>query len=189
MKLLLENWQKYLGENKLRVFDFDDTLVKTDGMVGLRKVDGTESYLTPGEYAVYEPEEGDEFDFSQFGSELINPREIPDVTKVFRRILDSGLNGRKVAILTARASNAKPAIEDFISQMGYDPNDIEIVTLGDSDPFAKSAWIDSQIQQGYTQVYFTDDSRKNVDAVAALKDKYASNPEIRIRAQHVKETE
>ena len=28
MKLLLENWRKYLKEAKLRVFDFDDTLIR-----------------------------------------------------------------------------------------------------------------------------------------------------------------
>jgi hypothetical protein len=28
MKLLLENWRQYINESKLRVFDFDDTIVK-----------------------------------------------------------------------------------------------------------------------------------------------------------------
>tara|TARA_B100001123_G_scaffold74689_3_gene84181 strand:+ start:4169 stop:4738 length:570 start_codon:yes stop_codon:yes gene_type:complete len=189
MRRLFENWKNYMVENKLRVFDFDDTLVQTDGMIGVTRPGEEKTYMTPGEYAVYEPDGTEDFDFSQFGGELINPREIPHVTKIFRRVLDAGMDGRKVVILTARASNAKPAIEGFISQMGYDPSSIEIVTLGDSDPFAKSAWIDNQIQQGFKRVYFTDDSRKNVDAVAALKDKYAHDPEIKIRSQHVKETE
>ena len=42
MKLLLENWREYLKENKLRVFDFDDTLVMTDSVVYLTQADGTE---------------------------------------------------------------------------------------------------------------------------------------------------
>jgi hypothetical protein len=40
---------------KLRVFDFDDTLVKTKSHIYVKHGDGKESKLTPGEYAIYEP--------------------------------------------------------------------------------------------------------------------------------------
>jgi hypothetical protein len=40
---------------KLRVFDFDDTLVKTNSFIYVKHGDGKESKLTPGEYAIYEP--------------------------------------------------------------------------------------------------------------------------------------
>ena len=113
MKLLLENWKKYLKEQKLRVFDFDDTLAKTDARIVVNKVDGSILDLTPGEYAVYKPEEGDQFDYSEFRGELINPREVKAVTNVFRRIVAAGTKDRKVAILTARAPDAYDAIRDY----------------------------------------------------------------------------
>ena len=185
MKLLLENWRKFLNEEKLRVFDFDDTLAMTDSEIILVKSDGSKENLTPAEYAVYEPQQGDQFDFSQFQGDLINPREVKKITKVFRRVLDSGLEGRKVAILTARDSKALPGIKSFIKDMGYDPGQIEIITLGSSNPNDKSAWIDSQIRKGYKDIYFVDDSHKNIEAVNALKDKYKQDREIKIRTQPV----
>ena len=57
MKLLLENWRQYLKENKLRVFDFDDTLVMTDSVAYLTQADGTERELTPAEFATYKLKE------------------------------------------------------------------------------------------------------------------------------------
>lgn len=83
MKLLFENWRKFLNEEKLRVFDFDDTLAMTDSEIILVKSDGSKENLTPAEYAVYEPQQGDQFDFSQFQGDLINPREVKKITKFF----------------------------------------------------------------------------------------------------------
>ena len=57
---------------KLRIFDFDDTVFETDGKVILKKADGTVQEITPAEYALYDPEPGDTFDFSQF-NKVINP--------------------------------------------------------------------------------------------------------------------
>tara|TARA_R110000824_G_scaffold100989_1_gene239872 strand:- start:138 stop:698 length:561 start_codon:yes stop_codon:yes gene_type:complete len=186
MKLLFENWRKYLNESKLRIFDFDDTLATTDSKIIVKKSDGTQVEQTPGEYAVYEPQPGDEFDFSQFGGALINPKEIKAMANVFRRIT-SAPGDRKVAILTARAEGAKEAIRKFISDMGVDVEPIEIETLGSSDPLDKAAWIDKKIQQGYSDIYFADDSHKNIAVVDDLKKKYQNNPEVKIRTQLVDE--
>jgi len=183
MKLLFENWRKYINEAKLRVFDFDDTLAHTDAKVMLYKSDGSTQILSPAEYAVYEPEPEDQFDFSQFEGPLINPREVKAITKVFRRVMDAGFDDRKVAILTARAPGSREAIKGFVSEMGYDPDSIEIITLGSSDPMDKADWIDQQIQQGYNDVYFVDDSYKNIKAVNLLKQKYQEDPQVKIRTQ------
>lgn len=90
-----------------------------------------------------------------------------------------------MAILTARDSKALPGIRSFIKDMGYDPGQIEIVTLGSSNPNDKSAWIDGQIKKGYKDIYFVDDSHKNIEAVNILKDKYKQDREIKIRTQPV----
>ena len=52
-----------LSEKKLRVFDFDDTLVKTKAKVYIT-TGGKKRVFTPGEYAVYKPNPNDKFDFS-----------------------------------------------------------------------------------------------------------------------------
>ena len=69
--------------------------------------------------------------------------------------------------------------------MGYDPSKIEIITLGSSDPNDKSDWIDGQIKKGYRDIYFVDDSHKNIEAVNTLKDKYREDKSIKIRTQPV----
>ena len=182
MKLLLENWREYLKEQKLRVFDFDDTLAKTDARIVVNKADGSILDLTPGEYAVYEPEEDDEFDYSEFRGELINPREVKAVTNIFRRVIAAGTEDRKVAILTARAPDAYGAIRDYLVEIGVDPDDVEFAMLGTSEPEAKSSWIEDHIKKGYNDIYFVDDSGKNVAAVNNLKKSY---PDVKIRAQKV----
>ena len=63
---MLKKWKQFLSESKLRIFDFDDTLVKTDARVIVTYPDGKEESLTPGEYAVHEIDEENEYDFSQF---------------------------------------------------------------------------------------------------------------------------
>ena len=54
-----------LLEKKLRVFDFDDTLVKSNSKVYVNN-NGAKTTLTPGQFAVYKKKSGDEFDFSDF---------------------------------------------------------------------------------------------------------------------------
>ena len=49
-----------LFEKKLRVFDFDDTLVKTTSFIYVTNKGKTRK-LTPGQYAVYKEKPGDEF--------------------------------------------------------------------------------------------------------------------------------
>ncbi len=174
--------REILNENKLRVFDFDDTLAVTDSMIILTKASGEQIKQTPGEWAVYKPEPGDEFDYSEFGGELMNPREIKDYMNILRRVLGAGTDGRKAVILTARAEVARQGIINFLEDIGLNVGDIEIVTLGESDPQFKAQWIEDKINDGYDDVYFVDDSDKNIRAVQALAAKY---PDIKLRTQLV----
>jgi hypothetical protein len=182
MRLLREYIREILSENKLRVFDFDDTLAVTDSMIILTKATGEQIKQTPGEWATYTPEPGDEFDYSEFAGELMNPREIKDYMNILRRVLGAGTDGRKVVILTARAEAARQGIINFLQDIGLNVNDIEIVTLGESDPQFKARWIEDKINSGYDDVYFVDDSDKNIAAVQALAVKY---PNIKLRTQLV----
>ena len=162
---------------KLRVFDFDDTLVTTKSHIYIKHADGKESKLTPGEYAVYEPKTGDQFDFSDF-QRVNHPQEIKGVTKLLRTIVNKE-GERKVVILTARAAY-KP-VKDYLKDIGLEG--IYVVALADADPQKKADWIEDKIKKGYTDVFFIDDSHKNVTAVGGLKKKY---PNIKLKVQQVK---
>jgi hypothetical protein len=164
-------------KKKLRVFDFDDTLVRTNSHIYIKHKDGKQSKLNPGEYAVYEPKEGDKFDFSDF-QKVTDPQEIKGVTKLLHTVAKAE-GERKVVILTARAAY-KP-VKDYLHDIGLE--NMYVVALGDSDPQKKADWIEDKIKKGYNDVFFIDDSHKNVSAVSKLKEKY---PNIKMKVSHVK---
>ena len=113
MKLLRKYIREILSENKLRVFDFDDTLAVTDSMIILTKGSGEQIRQTPGEWAVYKPEPGDKFDYSEFGGELMNPREIKDYMNWLTKLIKAG-EKIKTAI-KERASKEDIAKSDWTS--------------------------------------------------------------------------
>jgi hypothetical protein len=166
------------AENKkLRVFDFDDTLVKTKSHIYITHSDGKKSTLTPGEYAVYEPKDGDNYDFSDF-EQVKQPQEIKGVTKLLKTVARAE-GERKVVILTARAAY-KP-VKEYLQDIGLEG--IYVVALASNDPQDKADWIEDKIKAGYNDVFFIDDSHKNITAVDKLRDKY---PNIKMKVSHVK---
>ncbi len=162
---------------KLRVFDFDDTLVKTKSHIYITHSDGKKSKLTPGEYAIYEPKDGDKYDFSDF-EQVKQPQEIKGVTKLLKTVAKAE-GERKIVILTARAAY-KP-VKEYLQDIGLDG--IYVVALASNDPQDKADWIEDKIKRGYNDVFFIDDSHKNITAVNKLKDKY---PNIKMKVSHVK---
>ena len=166
----------------------------TDAEVIVTRADGSEFRLSPAEYAVYEPipelnpatgeyiNTNDEvFDFQEF-NELINPRQIQQVARIMQKVVDAEMRdgaGRKIAILTARADAAANDIMSFIEDVLHiDGSMFEMITLGTSDPYAKKAWIEDQINKlGMNDVLFFDDSPKNIAAVDELKAEY---PEVNV---------
>ena len=165
-----------LTEKKLRVFDFDDTLVKSNSKVFLIRK-GKKKEMTPGEFAIYKQKPGDKFDFSEF-DKVIEPKQIKSMFKVFKNIYKAS-GSRRLTILTARAAY-KP-VRQFLKDVGFD--DVYVVALGDANPQKKSNWVKSQIEKGYDDILFLDDSPKNVNAVKKLKQKY---PNIKMDARVVK---
>lgn len=162
--------------DKIRVFDFDDTLVQTNSHIFITHKSGKKSKLTPGEYAVYEPKKGDDFDFSDF-DKVNQPQEIKGVTRLLKNIVRAG--GSEIVILTARGAY-KP-VKDYLEDIGL--NNIFVVALADANPQKKADWIEDKIKDGVTDVFFIDDSHKNISAVKALSKKY---PKISLKVRHVK---
>ena len=95
----------FTESKKLRVFDFDDTLVFTNSYIYVKTIDGKEKKLTPGEYALYNEKPGEEYDFRDFYS-VQEPQELKKVTKVLKRVIQKN-NGDGVFILTARPQSVE----------------------------------------------------------------------------------
>ena len=129
------------GEKKLRVFDFDDTLVHVDATIHVTHKDGTKSGLTPAQYAVYVPKEGDTFNFSEFSSVIKKAKPLESNIKDLIRSYNDPTE--KTTILTARLLGypVKKYLKDEFNIEPY------VVGLGSSDPKDKSRWIESQIKK------------------------------------------
>jgi hypothetical protein len=160
----------------LSIFDFDDTLAKSDSWIYVTIDDKEVNKLDPAEFAVYTPKDGEEFDFRDFDRSLQNPKIIKKNVDLLRKQLKTG--GRKVTILTARRLGAP--INHFFKTLGINPY---VVTLGSNDPQKKADWIEAEILKGYDPIYFMDDSSKNIKAVNKLKKKY---PDIKLVTKLVK---
>ena len=60
---------------------------------------------------------------------------------------------------------------------------IYVTALASNNPKDKADWIEDKIDnEGYDDVYFADDSKKNVDATK----KMLRNKDVRWRVQHIK---
>jgi hypothetical protein len=157
----------------LRVFDLDDTLLKSNAGVIVVKPDGTKERLTSDEFATHKAKPGETYDFSEFNKMLKNPKHIKRNIQLLKKMLSNPQ--KKVTILTARGL-AFPIRKYFKDELGLD---VYVVALGSNNPQHKADWIEKHIQKGYTDIAFMDDSKKNVDAVASLKNKY---PNVHLKA-------
>ena len=149
----------FTEEKKLRIFDFDDTLVKTNSFIYVTHRNGMKSKLSPGQYAKYEERPGDTFDFKDF-QQVTRPQLIKGYVELLRRMVNSG-GSREVFILTARA--AERPVSQFIKDLGI--KGVTVIALGDNNPEKKADWIEDKVKAGYDDIFFVDDSEKNIAAV------------------------
>lgn len=159
--------------NKLVIFDFDDTLVKTDSQVVVVHEDGTRESLTPEQYANYKKEKqpGDTLDYSAFRS-LVNPRIIKHVARHLQKSYES-YGPECILVLTARGGDVS-YIQDYLTKAGF-PG-IQVVGLGcDSRSIAaeKASYVVDRIKRdGLTYVEFLDDCEENVKAIKNLENSF-----------------
>tara|TARA_R110002020_G_scaffold106948_4_gene248696 strand:- start:965 stop:1657 length:693 start_codon:yes stop_codon:yes gene_type:complete len=209
MKLIMETWRRYLTESqvtKLRIFDFDETIAFTNSSVKVVTPGGKRiefpSQLAYDQYvkkmgaklgvADFDPvpamvDMGYEFDYSDFGK-VIDPKENDRVVKILGKV--AGANradpSREVYVMTARASDAKQPIMDYLMTLKREDGTprfvaedfTDIITLaGQSKQDAIEQIIQKHSTDGQTsikQISFFDDSQKNLDDVMELRDKYPS---------------
>ena len=178
---LAEDVEKLFTELKtgkrLRVFDFDDTLAKMNATIYVKHRDGSNTELNPAQFAVYEPMPGDDFDFSEFDRIIKSANPIQKNVDALKRAMQDA--GAKTTILTARRV-AYPVKRYLEREHGL--KNIYVVALGSSDPMDKARWIEKQIQKGYDDIEFIDDSPKNVKAVDSLQQQY---PDVALTAHLV----
>jgi len=172
LEILLEGTQK-----NLVVFDFDDTLMKTDSKVYITHGDGSTETANAKEWNKYAKKPGDKFNFDEFFTVdyLINPVEIPKQMGLLKSHIKFG---DAVWILTNR-ENTNP-IKKYFDGKGLN---VGVYGTGTPKPEGKLKWFESKIREGYINITFYDDSKKNIDAVRMLKNKYN---DIRLRLHLVK---
>ena len=166
---------------KIRIFDFDDTLARSNSQVLYTLPNGTKGKLNATEYAKKDEElkeQGAEFDFSEF-SKVIDGKKGP-LFNVAKKIADAKGN-EDLFILTARPADAAGPIQEFLKLAGLNFKKDNIVGLGDGAPQAKANWVLSKTAEGYNDFYFADDAVKNVKAVKDILD----TVDVKSRAQRV----
>ena len=84
--------------------------------------------------------------------------------------LSKSSENNRIFILTSRA--VWEPIARYLKSVGANPKGITVVALASSNPEDKAKWIENKIDNyGYEDVYFADDSIKNVEAVKRMLDK------------------
>lgn len=157
---------------KCYVFDWDDTLVKTDAKVHIIKGGRRIKSLTPGEYNFYTPKSDETTDMSDF----IDPRIIMNARKykmwpALKNVNTAKKQGRSTSdifILTARSPKAQLPIYNFFKREGIEIPFENIITLGKDDgkyyDIATSKKnVLRALAEEYDQVLFFDDSHKNIE--------------------------
>jgi len=152
-------------EKGISVFDFDDTLARTQSRVIVTMSDGKEIKIDATEFAkksVELQEQGAKFNFEEF-KKVIKGKKGP-FFELAQKI--KGKFGNKdIFILTARPQEAANAIHAFLKGSGLDIRQDNIIGLEDGRPEAKAEWVLGKVNEGYNNFLFADDAYKNVKAV------------------------
>jgi hypothetical protein len=194
---------KRTGTKTLRVFDFDDTLAKTNSRVWVTEFDkqtgkqlNDEYPITPAEYAVFKtdvasqhPEKEYKFSYREF-AEVVDPKIIDFTFSILRSVVSKlrEESSAPAVILTARGHDANKNIADFLRSFDID---IPVVTLEGSAPELKSNWIKkAMLSKNIPHVEFFDDSPLNVKAVADLNSDNELlakfGPDLKVRSRIIK---
>jgi hypothetical protein len=154
---------------KIRIFDFDDTVARTNSKVFAER-EGERIELTAEEFAEKGMdliEQGYEMDFTDF-NKVVEGKKGP-LFDLIKKLKDSP-GERDLFILTARAPESQQAIFEFMKAMGVEIPLENITGLGNSTGEAKANWIIDKAAEGYNDFYFADDAPQNVKAVKTALD-------------------
>jgi hypothetical protein len=154
----------------ISVFDFDDTLAKTNSNVIVTMPDGVETKIDATEFAAQSfnlEQEGAKFNFDEF-NKVIDGKKGPLADLALKR--QDKFGSGDIFVLTARPQAAAQGIKTFLDGIGLNLPLKNITGLENGTPEAKANWIISKTAEGYNDFYFADDAIKNVKAVAEILD-------------------
>tara|TARA_Y100000592_G_scaffold12164_1_gene17094 strand:- start:2878 stop:3492 length:615 start_codon:yes stop_codon:yes gene_type:complete len=176
VKLLLENWRKYLlFENietatRLSIFDFDETIAFTEGHINVLNKETGEKFQTrtQEEYDAIKDDDKYEFDFSPLDV-VHNATENPNITAILRdRLQDPNT---QVMILTARKQISIDDIHRVLQTFDRPIKADDIIMIG-VEGENKGQYIYDNILLSYKnikEVEFYDDSPDNIRDVNHTK--------------------
>ena len=152
------------------VFDFDDTLVKTDAKVYVYKGGKRIKSLTTDEYRTYVKKSDETLDLEDFK----DPRMILNARKykmwpALRNIYSAKEQGRSnsdIYILTGRPWQARDSIYSFFSREGINIPIENIITIGNDEGDIDIAEVKKselkKIRDNYGSIMFYDDNPENI---------------------------
>jgi FMN phosphatase YigB (HAD superfamily) len=155
---------------KAYIFDFDDTLVKTDAKVHVYKAGKFFKSLTPEEFNHYQKAPDEELDISEFKDPRIimkaKPFKMWPALKNIDTAIKQGRSSSEIFILTARSPIAQFPIYNFFKNNGIDIPEDHIITIGDdlgeiSIPEEKRKVL-IDLASRYDDLTFFDDNPENI---------------------------
>ncbi len=149
---------------KIRIFDFDDTLARSNSKVIAIK-EGQKTEMNAEEFASNGAQmliDGYTFDFSDFN--IVRDGKPGPLLDIAKKI-QAARGTEDVFVLTARAPESQGPIKEFLDSLGLNIPLSNITGLGQSTGAAKAKWVVEKAAEGYNDFYFADDAYQNVKAV------------------------
>jgi len=175
---------KDIKEDRLVIFDLDDTIIKTDARVKIidRKTGKILRELTSDEFNLFRTKPTHILDFNDFDCPEIL-RQGKFIFYVFDRLKEYYNSGIPVAILTARSSSR--VVREFFLENGIDIHPNLVIAVNDpmydySGTIAemKKEAIKEFIDDGFTDLIFFDDNEENLRLAKETEGYKGANIEI-----------
>lgn len=158
------------SSNKILIFDIDDTLIKSDAKVFVKKNGVVVKKLDTQEYNTYKLKRGESYSFEEFDD--LNIMLDAELTPYFKTMEREYRKGVHISIITAR-SGARMIHDFFMKKANIDIHPKLIFTTGD-DPSAipvsekKAKCIRTLVKYGYDTLVFFDDNIDNLNDVREM---------------------
>jgi len=176
-------------QNKLVIFDIDDTLVHTQTKVHVVKNGKVTHSLNSHDFTHYKLKPGEEFDFGDFSNArefFENAKPIIPMINQLKRDINTG---NKVVMVTARSDfNDRELFLDTFRKYGVDMNKVHVYRAGNmtdkiSTEEKKKIIINRLLdKEQYHKAIMYDDAVPNLNAFVSLK---KDHPDTRFYAWHV----
>ena len=167
-------------EKGISVFDFDDTLARTNSKILVTMPDGKKTKINATEFAKRDAEltaKGAKYDFSEF-NKVVDGKKGPLADLALKR--QGKFGSKNIFVLTARPQLAAEAIKKFLDGIGLSLPLANITGLENGSPQAKADWVLSKTAEGYNNFYFADDAIKNVKAVKNILDQVDVKSDVQL---------